>query len=275
GNSAGDDGGGIYVQPYFTGSLLNITGNTQISDNVAGQDGGGIYTQYNRLSNLYVGGNVVFSDNRASRAYNRNPVDDQMYYDHIQATQWTDPFIQGYNNYDISYTNGTPYVFPADVALSARKTATGAALPSGAFSFTVTDSSGNIVSTAVNDANGDVIFPLIPHGQPGVHTYTVTELPSGLAGWTTDIRSYRAVVTVYDDGSGTYAYTLDYLDGYPEFTNSFSSPRPPTPPRPPLPPKPPCHPMCCCTCTDQCAFPASTPRRLPPGFTPICSARCR
>jgi len=51
----------------------------------------------------------VFSNNRASAAYDRAESDDELYRKHIGSrVTWTSPFEQGYNNYDISYTKGTP-----------------------------------------------------------------------------------------------------------------------------------------------------------------------
>jgi LysM repeat protein len=96
------DGGGI----YNGGGLVELFGG-KISDNTAANSGGGIWIASENMTALYVYDGVVFSNNHASTAYNRNSLDDAIYHAQIGAEViWTVPFLQGYNNYDISYTNG-------------------------------------------------------------------------------------------------------------------------------------------------------------------------
>jgi hypothetical protein len=130
------DGGGVYSRGDFVMSGGEISGNTAvngggvfvysgffdlksgwISDNVAGRNGGGVwvtntndFTDFNKLK---VADGVVFSNNRATAAYNRDLVHDSLYNLHVGSrVTWSVPFIQGYNNYDISYTSGS--LFDAD-----------------------------------------------------------------------------------------------------------------------------------------------------------------
>jgi len=104
-NTAENDGGGI----FFSGPLATVNiydGN--ISGNIA-NDGGGIGTDtINNIhaGSLRIGSDAVFSNNRASRAFNRLPADDDVYYEFINTTHWSRPFAQGFNNFDIQYTNG-------------------------------------------------------------------------------------------------------------------------------------------------------------------------
>ncbi|MDR0530510.1 MAG: hypothetical protein LBG83_00365 [Oscillospiraceae bacterium] len=98
-------GGGIAMESAL--GVLNATGG-EISGNTATLNGGGIDTSYNWLGNVYIGEGVVFSGNQAQWSFNRKPEDDALYSEHVQATNWTSPFKQGYNNYDISYTVGSP-----------------------------------------------------------------------------------------------------------------------------------------------------------------------
>jgi len=92
-------GGGIL---HDAGTVLNITAG-RIENNTASEDGGGICLDPANLPNLNVSAGVVFSGNRAKAAYDRKPADDTLYADHIFATEFSDPFTQGYNNWDISY----------------------------------------------------------------------------------------------------------------------------------------------------------------------------
>jgi len=106
GNTAENYGGGI----LFTGRLatVNIYGG-EISGNTA-NNGGGIATDTIdniRAGRLRIGPDAVFAGNVASRAFNRLPADDDMYYEFINATRWSHPFTQGFNNFDIQYTYGT------------------------------------------------------------------------------------------------------------------------------------------------------------------------
>ncbi|MCL2359448.1 MAG: hypothetical protein LBH74_03610 [Nitrososphaerota archaeon] len=99
GNSA-LNGGGMHNE----NGVVRLSGG-MISNNNASDNGGGIYVK--NLDDLYVFDGVVFSDNQASASYNRDHADDELYNTHIgKKITWTTPYTQGYNNYDISYTNG-------------------------------------------------------------------------------------------------------------------------------------------------------------------------
>ena len=96
------NGGGMYTN----NGMVQFYGGV-ISDNVASESGGGIYAKF--LEVLYVSDGVVFYNNQASLAYDRDPIHDRMYQDQIGANVvWTFPFSQGYNNYDISYISEIP-----------------------------------------------------------------------------------------------------------------------------------------------------------------------
>ncbi|MCL2475475.1 MAG: hypothetical protein FWE73_00005, partial [Candidatus Bathyarchaeota archaeon] len=105
-NNMAIDGGGIYINQ----GVVELFSGT-ISGNIASNDGGGIWVAYANLNHLFVYNGMVFANNRASVAYNRNPIDDALYHAQIGANVvWTVPFTQGYNNYDISYKNGTRFI---------------------------------------------------------------------------------------------------------------------------------------------------------------------
>ncbi|MCL2033044.1 MAG: InlB B-repeat-containing protein [Methanomassiliicoccaceae archaeon] len=101
------NGGGIYVNnsvdPY---SNVRINGGT-ISGNTTSANGGGIWISHADLNKVSVAPGVIFSDNSAATAYSRSPADDGLYSFQIgtdgEGVTWTDPFTQGYNNFDIGY----------------------------------------------------------------------------------------------------------------------------------------------------------------------------
>jgi len=101
----GGIGGGVCVNGSFV-----MTGGV-IAGNTASVNGGGVYvTDTNAVvdfERLTVGADAAFWDNRASVAYSRDSLHDVVYETQIKGTNWTSPFTQGYNNYDIGYTAGT------------------------------------------------------------------------------------------------------------------------------------------------------------------------
>jgi uncharacterized repeat protein (TIGR02543 family) len=116
-NTARSDGGGVYVD--FSESLNVILSGGKVYGNVAFGNGGGIGGTGNSIAafeRLFVGENVVFSDNRASVAYSRDSVHDGVYNAMVKGTVWSSPFTQGYNNYDISYTTGTLLTYMVSVS---------------------------------------------------------------------------------------------------------------------------------------------------------------
>ncbi|MDR2714448.1 MAG: RICIN domain-containing protein [Coriobacteriales bacterium] len=98
GNIATGSGGGVYNNGTFS-----IEGGV-ISENVAELDGGGVYTKlYEALS---IGAAASFSNNQAASAHDRAASTDEIYAATVACTKWTEPFTQGYNNYDINHTEG-------------------------------------------------------------------------------------------------------------------------------------------------------------------------
>ena len=67
-NNMAIDGGGIYIDQ----GVVELFSGT-ISGNIASNDGGGIWVAYANLNKLFVYDGMVFANNRASVAYNRNP----------------------------------------------------------------------------------------------------------------------------------------------------------------------------------------------------------
>ncbi|MCL1976781.1 MAG: hypothetical protein FWG55_01525 [Candidatus Bathyarchaeota archaeon] len=103
GNIASNNGGGVYLG----NGVFKLSGG-KISKNTAAYNGGGVWVDTEKLDLLFVSNGVVFSNNRASVAYDRDSTHDSVYSSQIgNRVTWTTPFTQGYNNYDISYTSGT------------------------------------------------------------------------------------------------------------------------------------------------------------------------
>ncbi|MCL2134111.1 MAG: hypothetical protein FWH37_00930 [Candidatus Bathyarchaeota archaeon] len=102
-------GGGVYIDDKGV-FLLN---GGMISNNRALGNGGGVWiSDYAaNFTRLFVSKGVMFSNNYASEAYNRNRVHEPTYNMQIKGDVWSEPFTQGYNNYDISYVYGTPLTF--------------------------------------------------------------------------------------------------------------------------------------------------------------------
>jgi len=111
-NNTAMDGGGVYI--VSPDSPFYMKGGV-IANNTAIRNGGGIgVSSSSRLDYVNVFDDAVFSNNRASVAYNRAPIDDSLYNSHIGSkVTWTSPFTQGYNNYDITYTYGESLLFYA------------------------------------------------------------------------------------------------------------------------------------------------------------------
>ena len=123
GNKAHANGGGVssahggdmsdewreFIKTILGGSLgaFNMHGG-EISGNAAAINGGGIGIHINDLRDgrLRIGHDAVFSGNTASAARNRLAIDDTVYYKYIHGTAWTNPFTQGFNNFDIAYDVG-------------------------------------------------------------------------------------------------------------------------------------------------------------------------
>ncbi|MDR0841228.1 MAG: hypothetical protein LBN26_07620 [Christensenellaceae bacterium] len=204
------NGGGIY---QGSSKLISIEGDSRLTGNVAGSNGGAIWISYANLPSLNVGPDVVFANNSAARAYNIAPADIPLHMAHILTSSFTVPFTYGYNNYDISYTAGRPY---AIISLTATKAASGAPLVDGRFTFGVYDATGQLLSTATNDAAGNIRFPAIALEQ-GTYVLTLRETTPSGDGWTTDDTIYPVDIMV----SSTGVAQVSYPQGPPMFANAY------------------------------------------------------
>jgi uncharacterized repeat protein (TIGR02543 family) len=104
-NNTALNGGGVSL--FFGADAFTMEGGI-IANNTAVERGGGISIAFGDLDKLFVSDTMVFKNNRAAAAYNRDPAHDGLYQTNIGSkVVWSEPFVQGYNNYDISYTRGT------------------------------------------------------------------------------------------------------------------------------------------------------------------------
>ncbi|MDR0374075.1 MAG: hypothetical protein LBI79_11140 [Nitrososphaerota archaeon] len=148
------NGGGVYI----VNSHCELFGG-ELFANTASNDGGGVWIAIEQLNRLVVHDRVVFSDNIASVAYDRAPLHDAVYLDCISAeVTWSAPFIQGYNNYDISYTNGTSFTF-----------------------YTVTVNGSHTESTGAGSYQAGVLVTVNAGTQPGYHFLNWTVNAGGVA----------------------------------------------------------------------------------------------
>jgi uncharacterized repeat protein (TIGR02543 family) len=97
GNTAGRDGGGAYL----TNAAVCVS--DTVSGNTAKRDGGAIFLGTADLGSLKVSEEAEFSANSARDSFDRAPEYDAVYAENIETDKWTEPFTQGYNNYDIGY----------------------------------------------------------------------------------------------------------------------------------------------------------------------------
>lgn len=101
----------------------------------------------------------------------------------------------------------------ADVKLylKADKALTGKELQAGQYTFYVAEklADGTYVlrATAVNAADGEIVFPGITITEPGEYTYIVGEQKGSESGVTYDSAVYEAKVTVVDNGAGQLVIT--------------------------------------------------------------------
>jgi len=77
------------------------------------------------------------------------------------------------------------------------------------------------INTFNCDKCGLIKFPPVEFDAVGVYEYILKEeTPSG-GGWETDDKEIKVIVNVIDDGYGNLVATIEYPEGYPEFTNVY------------------------------------------------------
>ena len=104
-NCASENGGAIYSE----GEIL-LKGKTTLDANTATNGNGGAIW-IDKLDMLFAEHDVVFSNNLARQGYfMTDPSDIALHQNQILAIVFTNPFIYAYNNFDVVYTSGTPFI---------------------------------------------------------------------------------------------------------------------------------------------------------------------
>jgi pilin isopeptide linkage protein len=109
---------------------------------------------------------------------------------------------------------------PVNVTLRAAKETIGAVLEAGQFEFGLHDSAGTLLSTAYNDAEGNITFPTLTYDVFGTYVYNIREETKSSGGWTTDTHRIPVTVTVADDGQGQLVADVTY-EGDRTFRNTY------------------------------------------------------
>ena len=116
------------------------------------------------------------------------------------------------------------------ITLTATKTLTGKTLEEGQFTFLLKDSTGQILQTKKNKADGSITFDEIRYDSAGTYEYTVEEEKGGSTekGITYDSGKYVVTVVVRDDGEGklTATKTIKKADDTVEaitFANTYNA----------------------------------------------------
>lgn len=110
-------------------------------------------------------------------------------------------FLPSYNGYHIRNTYVPSVEIDPPVV---RKVIQGTHAPETEFTFLLRGEAHAPMPVGANGdskvmsrtGNGEVEFGTIAFHQPGTYTYTITELNSGVSGWTYDSASYRLTITV-------------------------------------------------------------------------------
>ncbi|MBT1181560.1 hypothetical protein JS531_06200 [Bifidobacterium sp. CP2] len=135
---------------------------------------------------------------------------------------------------------------PVTAAPAASVSLSGRAAKAGEFAFALksadadgvatasdaTDGSDDVVATATNAADGTVAFDPLTFTEPGVHTYTLTQVKGDAAGVTYDDTVYTVTVTVTGNDDNTLTAAVAYeKDGEPvdaaTFANTYQAPTKP------------------------------------------------
>ncbi|MCL1948933.1 MAG: hypothetical protein FWF59_04295 [Turicibacter sp.] len=128
-----------------------------------------------------------------------------------------------------TYPNGVPLFFNrfqpsgAVASLQGKKSTSGHPLLENTFTFGAFNEEGDLLATGTNDAEGNITFEPIPFEATGIHQLTVRELTPAGNGWSHDGTSFPAVVAVASDPeTGHLMATVDYPNGFPAFSNTFT-----------------------------------------------------
>ena len=131
-----------------------------------------------------------------------------------------------------------PTVKPTSAQFKAKKVlaingSSDRTLKANEFTFLLKDQNGTLVDTKTNGENGDILFNPVSFNEAGTFTYTIAEQKPATpeSAITYDEAVHTVTVTVTKDATGQLSADVQY-DGKkdtPTFTNTYTSPTPPTP----------------------------------------------
>jgi pilin isopeptide linkage protein len=78
------------------------------------------------------------------------------------------------------------------------------------------------VNTFQGETCGTFVFNDLTFDAPGTYEFTVKEETQSGGGWETDDGEFRVVVSVIDDGYGNLIASMNFPDGFPSFTNTYT-----------------------------------------------------
>lgn len=109
------------------------------------------------------------------------------------------------------------------ITLTGSKTLTGRDMKAGEFKFQVHDTTGTLVATGTNDAEGKITFTPVGIVTKGTYLLTVSEV-KGTAEYVTYDKATFQVKVVVENVDGVLVPTVTYLDGDIAFENSYDEP---------------------------------------------------
>lgn len=120
------------------------------------------------------------------------------------------------NDFAFEFTN-TYRVNPTDYSvnehISIKKELTGRDLHEGEFTFELIDESGNVVASAMNEADGTVRFGALHYTEAGTYNYVIREVEGTAGGVQYDSAEHTVTVIVTDNGDGTLSAKAETKSG--------------------------------------------------------------
>lgn len=121
-------------------------------------------------------------------------------------------------------TNSVVKTGETSASLSATKTLSGKNLSDGEFSFQLKDSSGKVLQTASNKADGSISFAPITYKEAGTYHYQIVEIAGNEEGVAYDSTVHTAAVTVTKNNDGSLSADVKYDNAgsqAPVFANTY------------------------------------------------------
>jgi pilin isopeptide linkage protein len=135
----------------------------------------------------------------------------------LEVTPTTDEAVFTFTN-----TYSEPEPEPVEVTLEGIKNLEGRDLVDGEFSFELRDADGKVVTTATNDADGNIDFGTYTFDEEGTYTYTATEVQGSDEEITYDTSEQTFTIEVVANEKGGFDATVTCGDSYKaEFTNTY------------------------------------------------------